>query len=434
MGVFMATISAAPVPKGRVLRSPAHNFNVSHKPFVIQPVALAPVLPGETLKSLTIQSRAVLDPVRNPLIGWWLEYYVFYIKHRDLDARDTLTSMMLDQSTDVSSLKQTSARSAPYYTFLGGMKWAELCLKRVVEEWFVDEDQAWDTHTIDGLPIAKINDKNWMDTLIPAADLQAGDTIPSGMGMDELDQSYNQWQYLVAQGLSTMSYEDYLRSFGVRTGRIEQHRPELVRMVRNWSYPSNTVDARAQGVLTSAQNAGYYGRPVSALSWAVAERGDKDRLFTEPGFLLALSVVRPKVYYKNLSGSAAGLMDNLFRWLPALMREDVYTSLITIPDTTGPVPGSTVDYLADLRDLLVHGDQFVNDDMTTNALNDTDRNYVSVPSFDATNTEYASEADIKAMFADIDVAGSPSYTATRFFLRQDGRVQFNILGTQVDHT
>ena len=70
---------------GRVTRGPRHSFNLRHRPFQIQPFLLAPVLPGETMKSLLLQSRAVTSPISNPLVGWWLEYYVFYVKHRDLD-------------------------------------------------------------------------------------------------------------------------------------------------------------------------------------------------------------------------------------------------------------------------------------------------------------------------------------------------------------
>ena len=71
----------------RVARRPQHRFNLKTKPYQIQPFALAPVLPGETLTTAMPQSQAWSDPLaagvlRN--IGWWCEYYLFYVKHRDL--------------------------------------------------------------------------------------------------------------------------------------------------------------------------------------------------------------------------------------------------------------------------------------------------------------------------------------------------------------
>ena len=69
---------------GRKLRSPIHRFHLRHYPFQLQPFMLAPVIPGETMKNLLLQARVVTDPIKNGLIGWWQEYYFFYVKHRDL--------------------------------------------------------------------------------------------------------------------------------------------------------------------------------------------------------------------------------------------------------------------------------------------------------------------------------------------------------------
>lgn len=398
---------------GRRLRSPAHNFYLRHRPFTIQPFMLAPVLPGETLKSFTLQARAVLDPIKNPLIGWWIEYHLYYVKHRDLDARDTLTEMMLDPTTSLASLLE-DAKNAPYYQYQGAVKWAELCTKRVVEEYFRDEGEA-DTAggLMDGLYLAKVNDRNWMESYMLESAFPDGDTL-SGSGGEtqtQLDRSYNQWQFLVANALTQMSYEDYLRSYGVRSSRIELHRPELVRMVRNWSYPTNSVDPTD-------------GSVASTVSWAVAERGDKDIFFSEPGFLLGLSVVRPKVYFGRLQGSAAGALNDAYAWLPAIMRDEVYTSLKTFTTGTGPNYGASAAYVVDLRDLYLYGDQFVTDTVTSEKLSATDRNYVTLPSDDSTNSEFPLETDIEAMFVTADVDAC----------RQDGRCTLNILGTQVDHT
>ena len=38
------------------------------------------------------------EPVKSALSGWWLEHYLFYVKHRDLGDAQTLVNMMLDPS------------------------------------------------------------------------------------------------------------------------------------------------------------------------------------------------------------------------------------------------------------------------------------------------------------------------------------------------
>ena len=53
----------------RMMRSPKHTFRINTRPWQIQPFMIAPVLPGETLKNLTMQARVVSDPVKSKLVG-----------------------------------------------------------------------------------------------------------------------------------------------------------------------------------------------------------------------------------------------------------------------------------------------------------------------------------------------------------------------------
>ena len=106
------TVLNAPTSR-RTMRSPMHQFLLSWRPWQIQPFFIAPVLPGETMKSVLLQSRCVSDPINNSIVGWWLEHYVFYCRLRDLYARDKLTDMLLKPETDMSSLDD--ATDVKYY-------------------------------------------------------------------------------------------------------------------------------------------------------------------------------------------------------------------------------------------------------------------------------------------------------------------------------
>lgn len=394
---------------GRIPRRPSHNFHLRHQPYQIQPFLLAPVLPGETLKSGVMQARAVTKPIRNPLIGWWLEYYFFYVKHRDLDEREDLTAMALDMNHDLSGLYE--AASEPYYHFGGTINWSKLCLKRVVDEYFRDEGEAWDGFNIGGMPSASINANGWWDTMMPLADwgeddgvnvdLDADGTITTG----EIDQARRMWEFMSANKLTKMDYEDFLATYGVRPAKEELHKPELIRYVRDWTYPVNTVDPAS-------------GSPSSACSWVVSERLDKDRFFREPGFIFGVTVARPKVYLKNQIGSAAGLLNNAITWLPALLRDDPATSITEVASGTGPAPGTTGGYWVDVRDLLVYGDQFVNFDLA-----ETDAGLVALPTA-GLQRRFVSQTDVDNLFVG----------ETGGYISQDGRADLTILGTQADHT
>lgn len=396
---------------GRVTRSPRHNFQLRHKPFQIQPFCLAPVLPGETMETALLQARAVTKPIANPIVGWWLEYYFFYVKHRDLDGRDDFSEMMLDLDHDMSAYN-TAANPAHYHV-AGSFNWVEMSLKRIVEEYFRDEGETWNANVVDGLPVAKINNDSIANSAVLDDDFVLPEDEPITVGADdvvtasEIDAALRTWQFQRANGLTPMDYEDWLATYGVAPKAEENHRPELVRYIREWQYPSNTVDP-ATGV------------PASAVSWSIAERADKNRFFREPGFIFGVTVARPKVYYRNQVGNSADWMRDALTWLPAIMRDDPWTSMKKFSETEGPfqVVADANGYWVDIKDLLIYGDQFVNFAMA----GVTNGSFVDLPTA-ALNSRYVSSADIDGLFPGADK-----------YVQQDGVVQFGIKGALIDTT
>ena len=56
-------------------------------------------------------------------------------------------------------------------------------------------------------------------------------------------------------------------------------------------------------------------------------------------------------------------MDRALRWLPAMMSDDPYNSLVQIADSEkdhGPLATQAEGYILDLKDLLLYGEQYVN--------------------------------------------------------------------------
>lgn len=412
---------------GRVTRRPQHPFYVYQRPFEITPFFIAPVLPGETLMNLLMQTRAVSDPLLNPLSGWWLEHYFFYVKLRDLDGRDDFTAMHLEPNYDLSTYKQASTADAWRYTAVGGVKWVDQCLTRVVDMYFRDTGEVASDHVIStGKPAVKINGNGWFDSLIPASQLTTVDVdvtdkfavdtdgqVTDPLMASEVDESLRHYEFLRANGLVQMDYEDYLATFGIKTAAIEEHRPELVRYTRNWTYPTNTIDPSD-------------GSPSSAVSWAIAERADKRRFFAEPGFLFGVSCARPKVFLRKQLGSLTGFMDNAFSWLPAVMTADPATSLRKFDDATGPVPSLSVDSVADMRDLFMYGEQFLNVDPTT-----AEMNGVALPAATADNAFFPSATDADALFVTVE---SGTAGVDKYRVRQDGIVSLGVRGAQRDTT
>lgn len=419
---------------GRTLRRPQHRFQLMHKPWQIAPMLLAPVLPGETLRNLLLQSRVVTDPIRNSLVGWWLEYYFFYVKHRDMNNRDDLTAMMLDINNPAGT--DAAAHVAQYYRANAGVNWMKWALERIVDEYFRDEQDIGTTYEIDGgtgaLPVTKATVESWLDSTnnrtgyVSASEvniaLRDGLTaaganpvaVTGNTRASEIEAALRKFNVLRDQRLVDMNYEDYLRTYGVRTPAIELHRPELIRYIREWSYPTNHVNPAD-------------GKPSAAVSWSIAERADKDRFFSEPGFVVGCTVARPKVYLSAQDTAMSAFLNTAFDWLPALLLADPMHSVKHFATGTGPLPNNADanGYMSDMRDLYLYGDQFVNFPMT-----EDDKAFVALPTT-ALQRKYPQLSDAEALFVD---TGAGAQIDELRWVRQDGVVNLSIATMQRDAT
>ena len=396
-------------PQGRVVREPEHTFNLRQKAFVIQPFMIAPVLPGETFKNYLLQSRVVTDPIKNPLIGWWIEYYVFYVKLRQLAGASDFEAMMLDAELNASGQNAT-AKVATYHNG-SAPDFTQQCLDAVVATYFRAENDG--SHVIDSMPVASINRTDWMDSAVNDADFVGeididvdGPDANTTIQASEVDKALRTWQLLRGQNLTAMDFEDYLATYGVRIQREDQiDEPELIRYHKNWTYPVNTVDP-ATGV------------PSSAVSWAVQERADKDRYFREPGFIFGVSVARPKIYLSNQKSAAVSMLSDAFAWLPAMMRDDPYTSLRKFAAASGPLASNTDAYWVDVKDLFLYGDQFVNFSLAS-----TDAGMLALPTA-GLDKRYPTETMIDGLWV----------SGTADLVKQDGVMKLAVLGALTDTT
>lgn len=361
----------------RVSRRPQHRFNLKIKPYQIQPFCLAPVLPGETLTTAMLQSQAWSDPLASGVlrnIGWWNEYYLFYVKHRDLVGyeRDELSNQglgsdLIDMIVTNGNLNahKVGADVVNTYTPKGGVDFTAACLKRIVEEYFRDEGETAQAFAIDNIPIAQIygrGQNDWSMRLTMEGDYEDRrvnlDVDNDGdITVDEVERAYVEWAAAYDAGLIQMDYEDWMKTYGVSStlpnnDRVDYHRPELLFYHREFSYPTNTVEPTT-------------GVPATAVGWRSAKQWRKNWLFPEPGWIIGLTCKRPKVYLGNQKGSVASMMTTRDTWLPAVLNQQLDVSHLLIAEGAGPLntlalPGEGEGYYIDLRDLLNYGDQFVN--------------------------------------------------------------------------
>lgn len=395
-----------PVSRGRRLRRPEHRFYVEAYPWEITPVAIAPVLPGDSLQSFVMQSRCVTDPLRSSVMGWWLEHYVFYCPISILPQYANMTAAV--ESGDLNATFPTTASDAATYYAGRGVNWVSACRSAVVDAFFRNEsEQGISINIRAGRPAARLGLDGVEHSLMLASSYPTGGAL--GATQKAQEDAYRSFEFLREQGLIQMEWEEYLLTYGVRDGQKERRtRPQLLRYSRQWQYPSNVVEPTT-------------GIPVTAVSWAVTERGDKRRYFAEPGFVVAFSLARPKVYRLNQEAHGCSAMDRLRYWLPALLREDPLTSIREDTATSSPLYDTvmTADHVFDVRDLLIHGDQMV---IGTGVQS----NAIPLPTA-AAEAQFATQAMAESLFANPGAGGL-------FFVRQDGVIRFNITSAAEDST
>lgn len=416
---MVRTLLSAP-PTERVGRYPKHTFQTRELPFTAQPFFVAPVLPGETMNSLFFEARVVSDPVLSSFIGWKKEYHFFYCRMSDLGV-DGFKEMFIDPTnTDLAGTYGAGANVPWTYTAKGGVDWTERCVDRIVETWFRDEGQTVSSHqTAAGVPIVQLRESTFLDSATDDADFATGAAISGATNADDLDRLMDAFEQLRALGIADMTYEDFLRSYGIAIPNKDEGKPEKLGSFSEFSYPANTIDPTN-------------GTPRSALSWVFKNGIRKPYFFKEPGFLVGLSITRPKVYFAGLAGQAAGFMTRAWDWMPNYLEKMPETALKAFVADAGPLgdrTSATNPFWLDMRDILLHGDQFQNV-LAFNPVPATvgANHMLALPPNDLSDGswKYPTEAMCKSFFVD---AGG-----TAFYVKQDGYVSLSVKGKQVDYT
>nr|QXN72876.1 MAG: major capsid protein [Microvirus sp.] len=397
----------------RAMRNPQHSFSIKASPYQIVPTMIAPVQPGDTLKNAMMQARVVTKPVASALTGWWAETFMFYVRLGDMEDAEDLKKMVVSPDDEI----MANDSSAAHHYFAGrGINWVDRSLLPVIRHYFRDEGEEPGDFKIGNFYSAAAVGSSWWSSLVLEADFPTDDFVDGDGDPDPMaspNQWENQWamyQNMRMMRLTTATFEEWLAQYGVQAppnlheSDPERKIPELLRYAREWQYPSNTINPET-------------GEPSSAVSWVLSERVDKSRFFGEPGFILGLMVVRPKIYFAKQLQFAASLLTSANAWLPAVFRNDPHASILAYQGGQGPLDAETT-WAIDIKDLFLHGDQM----LIGNA------GYrLALPDLDSpsVNLKYPDETMVASLFAGTEPDAS---------YESDGIYMLNIAGRLKDMT
>jgi hypothetical protein len=371
---------------------------------------------------MKFEARVITDPISNSIIGWKKEFFFFYVKVSDL-LSDAIKDMFVDPTNAEIAGMDEAANVQRTYTAKGAIDWTSKCLDRVVLTYFRDEGEtAAQFVTAGGDRIVQIKQNSFLDSLTDKDLMPEGDAIAGATDMGDLERLMNAFEMARSLGISEPSYEDFLRSYGIAIPKKDESKPELLGHFSEFVYPSNTINP-ANGI------------PASACSWVFNQNQRDPKFFKEPGFVIGISVTRPKVYMAGLAGSSAGFAQRAWDWMPSYLNAMPETALKRFTAGTGPMGDrllDTDDYFLDMRDELLYGDQFQNmAAFPANSANPATvgaQHLLALPS-STLNWKYPDETMIKSFFVD---------TVTSTYIRQDGYCSFHIQSSaaapMVDYT
>ncbi len=333
----------------RFHRRPNFPIAGSLKPFGLYPLMCHPVLPGETLKSASSKWTVISQPLKNPFCGAWLESWLFYVKLTDLD-RD-LGQMFISDTYSTSGW--TSPDNAErYFVKSGAIDWVRKCTERCHDAYFISEGETPVTFggTDAGIRQIKLNNRSWYQNLM----FEPAEVALDVTGERDHDAQISAWQMVAQMQMTELSYESYLEQYGVSSMRLGIGEPEILRFTRSWTKPTNVIDPAD-------------GSPSSAWVWNDELKLEKDKRFEEPGFIIQLAAVRPKMYQAGQVKSVVQTLWGFSDWFPAYTLRDPAEGIKRIGTdddvflTTLNAAEGEVQLLYDHRDLLSHGEQFIND-------------------------------------------------------------------------
>jgi hypothetical protein len=331
----------------RVQRQPNFPMAGTMKPYGLYPMMVTPVLPGETLLEFEMKRRTLSMPVRHPLVGAWLETWLVYVKLTDIDP--ALAEMFVSNSMPTTGYT-ASASSSRYFTKSGQIDWVRMCMAAIWDAYFADESELGGTRpTIDGVFMRGRKNVDWAHNLMFTPDEIDPLQLPSNP-----EGQLTGMQMMALAGMSEMTYEKYLAQYTVTQKEISQlqGKPEILRYMPSWTVPTNSIDPIS-------------GAPSSAWAWSDPFKAEKPMRFAEPGFLLAIQSVTPKMFSDAFDATRVGGMWGFADWFPSYNLSDPAAGIVEISADdpafiTGFGAAADGGILVDHRDLLTRGEAFVN--------------------------------------------------------------------------
>lgn len=330
------------VSRTRTMRSPQFDVSGNLIPHGLQTLACFPVLPGETLTRMRMKARIMSHPIVSPLAGAHYEIAAFYVKLSDLDP--TYRDFFADETDP--SLPGTTGNVQWVGSISGDDDIVRSAYNAVVPEYYRDAGES-SVSFASGPSVVGRDNRGWFNNL----GAQFTEATLTGTSAADDARELSAADLFRLEVMEETKFEDYLEQYGVRIPPQDREIPEMFYYSRAWTMPRNSVEPTT-------------GVPASMWAWSPSIDMQKRIRFTEPGVVLLLHWVRPKLRtsgHRSMLNRVSNIGVKEF-WRPPHTLDDPLAGAVKVNFSDLPIDQSLrvdvgeLGLIYDQNDLWVHGE------------------------------------------------------------------------------
>lgn len=314
------------------------------------PCHKAMVVPGETLKRLSLKTRMQSVPVSKPLTGAYYDVWFFYVPFRlavnnwedfimhndDLSLPSTTYNTQHSQFFGFGGFDQDGGEAVTSSVYLHVILMGQ-CYQKIVNEFFRSEVDG--TYTFDGAP-ARIHrpDLTSIGTLSDIIDSEVDVTVDANeTSAKDLQLALEELKYKTKMDSFSGKYADFLRLYGVNASEGVLQIPEYLGKYRKFLFPSKSINQTS-------------GNSVQSFMHDCSITLNKPRYFSEHGFVVGVKSLRPKLWNVEDHGIEA-VMSKAEHFYPPISLPE-HDTIDVVPNNLQYVGENTT---MDLKNVLYKG-------------------------------------------------------------------------------
>ena len=294
----------------RHLRKPRYPFTNAGFFGMLTPIARAPVLPGETLKEISLRLTGQSVPIGYPLVGAYVDVHYWYVPFRLLDA-DFPEEIVAGTWNPSAQFAAANGKKSVYFTTTSGNSMLHDAVHHL-GNLFYNPLTASDMSASTDLVAMRAD---MIAEMFSSEEVEGGpdvsiDVSGGTLSMEELFDSRREYLTNLKRAQLDDSYLTHLAQAGVdmKEGFISE--PEFLWSQRKWIMPSKAVDQST-------------GNTVQSYFVSMEGKRQTRKYFPEHGLIVGLALIRPSFFDTAKKGTFDELHDDCWHenWFPGISKE-----------------------------------------------------------------------------------------------------------------